>query len=69
MELVYLYIKEYSRLKNQNLNFGSEYIFNYSIESQNLEAVTNDLFIKDHYKSREHSEISNITSIIGQNYP
>lgn len=44
------------------LNFGLEYIFNYSFENKKL-------FIKNHYSSEKENraEILNITSIIGQN--
>ena len=51
------------------MNFGSEYIFNYSIESNTIEVYKNELFIKDHYKvnNSKFANLLNITSIIGQN--
>lgn len=69
MELLYLFIKNYNKFKNQNLNFGSEYIFNYSFENKELHIEKNELFIKNHYSSEKENraEILNITSIIGQN--
>lgn len=69
MELIYLFLKDENKFKNQNLNFGSEYIFNYLLESNTLEVFKNELYIKDHYKVNNSSfaNLSNITSIIGQN--
>lgn len=67
MEIVYLFIKDHTKFKNQNLNFGSEYIFNYSEELKNLDAIKNDLYISNHYQLNTDIQLLNITSIIGQN--
>lgn len=67
MEIVYLFIKDHTKFKNQNLNFGSEYIFNYSEELKNLDIIKNDLYISNHYQLNTDIQLLNITSIIGQN--
>jgi len=67
MEIVYLFIKDHVKLKSQNLNFGSEYIFNYYEESKKLDIIKNDLYINNHYKLDENVKFLNVTSIIGQN--
>jgi predicted ATP-dependent endonuclease of OLD family len=69
MQIVYLFIKEFKKIKNQNLNFGSEYIFDYSEERKILSIQKNELYINGHYKTNENefAEILNVTSIIGQN--
>ncbi len=43
MEIVYLFIKNHTKFKNQNLNFGSEYIFNYSEELADSTSKCNDI--------------------------
>lgn len=69
MEIIYLFLKEERKFKNQNLNFGSEYIFNYSIESNELNICKNELYLKNHYtsKNKNVANVLNVTSIIGQN--
>ncbi|WP_102979367.1 AAA family ATPase [Chryseobacterium scophthalmum] len=67
MEIVYLFIKDHSKFKNQSLNFGSEYIFNYSEEFKNLNIIENGLYINNHYQLNTNIQLLNITSIIGQN--
>lgn len=69
MELLYLFFKDENKFKNQNLNFGSEFIFNYSVEKQELHVEKNNLYIDNFFKIYDDNsaEILNITSIIGQN--
>ncbi len=69
MELLYLYIKDYNKFKNQNINFGSQFIFNYSIESEELIIEENKLYIDNFFesKNKEEAKILNVTSIIGEN--
>jgi hypothetical protein len=69
MELLYLFIKDYSKFKNQNINFGSEFIFNYSVEQQQLDVEPNNLFIPNFFQSDEsdEAEVLNVSSVIGEN--
>lgn len=68
MELVYLYIKEYKNLKDLNLNFGCEYIFQFDQKINKLELKNNELFIADFYDNGfSPTRILNISSIIGEN--
>jgi ABC-type dipeptide/oligopeptide/nickel transport system ATPase component len=72
MEILYIHIKNKNKIQNQDLNFGSEYIFKYSVKLKELNISKNELFI-DNFFSNENNdnidrgEILNVTSIIGQN--
>lgn len=67
MELVYLYLHDYRRFKEQNINFGSEYIFKYDNAKSELIVENNNLYIDRFYNSKNSKNILNISSIIGEN--
>jgi len=69
MELLYLFIQDYNKFKNQNINFGSEYIFKYSIERKELVVEQNHLFIPNFFQTNSihEAEVLNVSSIIGEN--
>lgn len=72
MEILYIHVKNYNKFQNQDLNFGGKYIFNYNPINKELNIIENELFIQDFFND-EHNDnevranITNITSIIGQN--
>lgn len=71
MEIVYFFVKEENKLINQNVNLGSEFIFNYSTSNKKLSVEKNELYIKGLFshtnKSENNATLLNITSIIGEN--
>ena len=67
MEIVYLYIHDYRRFKQQNINFGSEYIFHYDDKTNELNVEKNHLYIDKFYNQNGHDNILNISAIIGEN--
>lgn len=69
MELLHLFIKDHNKFKNQNINFGSEYIFNYSVENEELIVEKNNLYIKSFYATanKNDADVLNVSSIIGEN--
>jgi predicted ATP-dependent endonuclease of OLD family len=68
MEIVYLYIKKFRNLKNQNINFGDEYRFEYKESINELITLKNELYIKDFYNINDNgAKVLNVTSIIGKN--
>ncbi|MBW1655914.1 AAA family ATPase [Flavobacterium quisquiliarum] len=68
MEIVYLFIKDFNSLKNQNINFGSEYKFEFSPQTNTLTAFRNELFIADFYNiNSEGAKVVNLSTIIGKN--
>ena len=67
MEILYLYIKDYKSIKNQNINFGSEYVFEFDGRAK-LTETNNQSYIKGFYNVRyEDANVANVTSIIGEN--
>lgn len=68
MEIVYLYIKNFRNLKNQNINFGGEYRFQYNESTNELITLKNELYIKDFYDiNGKGAKVLNVSSIIGKN--
>lgn len=72
MEILYIHVKSKNKLKSQDLNFGSEFVFKYSTELKELNISKNELFIDNFFSNEnndniERGEILNVTSIIGQN--
>lgn len=67
MEIIYLYIKEFKNIKDQNINFGSEYQFTFNGINK-LSASKNELYIENFYNIRnDGAQVTNVTSIIGEN--
>ena len=62
MQIVYYYIEELNDIKQQNINFGDKYIFNYDPITKELTAEENELYIENFY-----GDNINITAIIGEN--
>lgn len=62
MQIVYYYIEELNDIKQQNINFGDKYIFNYDPITKELTADENELYIENFY-----GDNINITAIIGEN--
>lgn len=64
MELVYLYIKEFKNLTDEQFNFSRDYLFNYELESNKLtyqekeDALGGDFF---------GGKICNVTGVLGKN--
>lgn len=68
MEIVFIYIKEFNSLKDQNINFGSEYKFKYLKDSNTLTAIKNELCISEFYNISDNgATITNVSTIIGKN--
>lgn len=72
MEILYIHVKSKNKIKSQDLNFGSEFIFKYSGELKELNISKNELFIDNFFSNEnndniERGDILNVTSIIGQN--
>ena len=62
MQIVYYYIEELNDIKQQNINFGDKYTFNYDPITKELTAEENELYIENFY-----GDNINITAIIGEN--
>lgn len=62
MQIVYYYIEELNDIKQQNINFGDKYSFNYDPITKELTAEENELYIENFY-----GDNINITAIIGEN--
>ncbi|GEM_PF-2696220 len=67
MEIVYLYIKKYKNLEDINLNFGSEFNFEFDFKNEILDVKRNENFIDDFYNITDFAKISNLSGIIGKN--
>ena len=68
MELVYVWIKKYGTvLKDIEVNFGSEFIFEYNKNNKTLCINKNQYYIKNFFNKEGNTNISNITGIIGKN--
>lgn len=68
MEIVYLHIRKFNALNNQDINFGGEYRFEYKSESKKIEATKNELYIPNFYNIHKGGgHVSNVTTIIGKN--
>ncbi|MBN9283173.1 MULTISPECIES: AAA family ATPase [unclassified Flavobacterium] len=69
MEILYVYIDDYKILKEANVNFGSEYFFNYSKETNLLTYKKNETFIEGFYNIDYNSEskIKNLCYLVGNN--
>lgn len=63
MELLYIWIEEYRKIKKQGFNFSSEFIFNYNSENKELLIDKNPNYIPNFFPK----EFSNVTAIIGEN--
>lgn len=67
MEILYIWFPKYKNLIEQGINFSSEYQFEVEKKKKNeyeLKIQKNKKFIPNFFK---HSNISNVTAIIGQN--
>lgn len=62
MQIVYYYIEELNDIKQQNINFGDKYSFNYDPITKEFTAEENELYIENFY-----GDNINITAIIGEN--
>ncbi len=63
IELSYLWIEDYKIIKNQGFNFGSKYTFKYDYVQNKIFVEKNKVYIKNFWGKN----ITNITSIVGQN--
>ncbi|CAM3684792.1 AAA family ATPase [Flavobacterium chungbukense] len=68
MEIIYLFIKNFNSLKNQGINFGSEYKFDFNTETSTLTTVKNELYIPYFYNyNTNETTVLNLSTIIGKN--
>jgi len=69
MEILYIYIDNYKILKEANINFGGEYLFEYSKEKNFLDYKENDFYVKDFYNvdANSNQQIKNLTYLVGNN--
>ncbi|NFO28839.1 hypothetical protein FDB41_10575 [Clostridium botulinum] len=63
IELSYLWVEDYKIINNQGFNFGSKYIFKYDYNKDKISKEENKNYIKNFWGKN----ITNITSIVGQN--
>lgn len=69
MEILYIYIDNYKILKEANINFGGEYLFEYSKEKNFLDFKENEFYVKDFYNvdGNSNQQIKNLTYLVGNN--
>lgn len=68
MELLYYWIDRYRKIKEQEFNFGGEYIFEYKKEDRKLIINKNPNYFKGFYNSSNgEAKIVNISAIVGKN--
>jgi hypothetical protein len=71
MEILYIYIDEYKKIKEQNINFGGKYRFHYDKRTKSLNVSENKQHIEGFYNKQHKipngAKICNVTSIIGEN--
>ncbi|BCD01258.1 hypothetical protein BC30048_4160 [Bacillus cereus] len=53
MKLLYLWCKEFKKLYNFQMNFGSEYVFEF--EGNTLNVRDNDLYLKDFFNINKNN--------------
>jgi len=66
MELVYFYIADYKNIKDQEINLGSKYIYNYMDDVGVLTRKVNPRYIPNFYKIYNEG-LENISALIGEN--
>lgn len=70
MRLVYAWIDEYLNIKNQGINFGSQWIYSHRFDhisnSLRFDRLYNTNFLPNFF-SLDESKFDNVTAIVGQN--
>jgi len=69
MKLVYCWIDKYHNIKNQGLNFGSEWIYNTTVNSDGsltIDREKNEKYVDDFFKL-DNVGFENVTAIVGEN--
>lgn len=66
MELSFLYIKEYGRVKDMGLNFSSKFHYKYDVSSGKL-SVSGVRDFSERFYSKYDANINSISAIVGQN--
>lgn len=65
MNLIFVWIEEYKKLRNFQTNFGSEYIIDFSGNEINIRS--NDQFIRDFFKLETSDIKIQMSAIVGEN--
>lgn len=69
MKLVYCWIDKYHNIKNQGLNFGSEWIYSTAVHSNGsltIDREKNEKYVDDFFKL-DNVGFENVTAIVGEN--
>ncbi|MDR7210508.1 AAA family ATPase [Flavobacterium piscis] len=67
MEILFLYIDDYKILKEANINFGGEYLFEYSKKTNKLSYIINKNYIEGFYSLDDSQGITNYSYLVGNN--
>lgn len=71
MELLYIHIKSFRKIENQDINFGGKYRFEYDVRKKELTVSENQQHIENFYSGQSKhpngANIVNVSSIIGAN--